>query len=256
VDSAITIFDASGTVSKVYEDADKIFQVGTLPIGVATYGVAALQGRTIGSFIRQFVKDDANADLPGLALKDVVERLRKFIFEEYVKFAEQVHSLPFADISPEQKGVLGLIIGGFSPKSYLSELWEIVIPVHSEKDSSRQRFAAGNFGFAWFAAADPIHRYIKGLDPGLSADLRAYFEKALGRPFSEDELGELQGILNKHEYYIKLGGMPIQSGIACAKFLVELVLGHYRFAETHPIVGGKTKVGVVTYSHDAFRILE
>lgn len=48
----------------------------------------------------------------------------------------------------------------------------------------------------------------------------------------------------------------LKSGIACAKFLVDFVLGHYRFAETHPIVGGKSRIGTVTYSQNAFQILD
>jgi hypothetical protein len=52
--------------------------------------------------------------------------------------------------------------------------------------------------------------------------------------------------IEQHRYAFSFDGMPIQSGIDCAKFLVNIVLGHYRFVETHPIVGGKTIVGVVT----------
>jgi len=95
VDSATTMSNAAGETTKVFLDADKLFQLGNLRIGIATYGVAAMEGRTIGSFIREF-----------------------------------------------------------------------------------------------------------------------------------------------------------------ARWLVDFVLGHYRFAETHPIVGGKTKIGVVAYDHAAFRILE
>jgi hypothetical protein len=41
VDSAITIGDAAAP-AKVYEDADKLFGLGDLPIGIAFYGMAAL----------------------------------------------------------------------------------------------------------------------------------------------------------------------------------------------------------------------
>lgn len=71
-----------------------------------------------------------------------------------------------------------------------------------------------------------------------------------------EEIEKFGEILGQHEYHISSEGMPIQIGIACAKFLVDFVIGHYKFSETHPIVGGTAKIGVVTYSHDAFAILD
>ncbi len=78
----------------------------------------------------------------------------------------------------------------------------------------------------------------------------------MGRKMTAEEVGKIQTVLNKHEFVINVVGMPIQSGIACARFLIEFVLGHYRFAETHPIVGGKAKVGVVAYDDSGFTVLE
>src|ERR1700680_4933944 len=98
VDSAMTMFSAPGTISKVFLDADKLFQLKTLRIGVATYGVASLHGRTIGSFISEFTADKANADLPELKLKEICERLRRFFFGYYRSFAEKIHSKPFEEI--------------------------------------------------------------------------------------------------------------------------------------------------------------
>ena len=61
VDSATTITYSSGSISRVFLDAEKLFQLGDLKVGIATYGVAALKGRTIGSFIREFV---LNKEMP------------------------------------------------------------------------------------------------------------------------------------------------------------------------------------------------
>jgi hypothetical protein len=82
------------------------------------------------------------------------------------------------------------------------------------------------------------------------------FEVILARSMTDDENNGLQTMLQEHEFVINVVGMPIQSGIACARFLVDFVLGHYRFAETHPIVGGKAKIGVVAYDHSTFRVVE
>jgi hypothetical protein len=255
VDSATTMFSAPGTISKVFLDADKLFQLKTLRIGVATYGVASLHGRTIGSFISEFTSDKANADLPELKLKEICERLRRFFFGYYRSFAEKIHSKPFEEIADNLKGLLGLVVGGFSPGSFQSELWEIQIPTHSTEGSALQRNAPGVYGMSWFASSIPINRYLQGLDPQMGVKIRSLFEGILGRALSQQETDKFAAVIKEYEYQINYDGLPIQSGIACAKFLVDLVIGHYTFVETHPIVGGKAKIGVVTYSHEAFAIL-
>lgn len=255
VDSATTMFSGPGAISKVFLNADKLFQLGKLRVGIATYGVAALHGRTIGSFISEFTGDKANADLPELNLKEICERLRKFFFGYYRSFAEKIHSKPFEEIPDNLKGLLGLVVGGFSPGSFQSEVYEIQIPTHSTEGSALQRNAPGVYGMSWFASSIPINRYLQGLDPQMGVKIRSLFEAILARALSQEEVDKFLAVIKEHEYQINYEGLPIQSGIACAKFLVDLVIGHYTFVETHPIVGGKAKIGVVTYSHDAFAIL-
>lgn len=255
VDSATTMFDNSGAITKVFLDADKLFQLGTSKIGIATYGVAALHGRTIGSFIREFTCDPANADLSTLALRDIAERLRRFFLGYYRSFAEKIHAKPFDEIPDNQKGILGLVLGGFSPGSFQSEMWEIVIPSHSAENEAVQRNAPGVYGLNWFASSIPINRYLQGIDPGMGLKIRNLFESILGRPLDKQEVDKFMGVVKEHAYQISYEGLPIQSGIACARFLIDLVIGHYTFVEAHPIVGGKTKIGVVTYGHDAFTII-
>jgi len=148
------------------------------------------------------------------------------------------------------------VVGGFSSGSFQSELWEIVIPANETENTSRCIFPKGRIGHAWFASSVPINRYLKGIDGQILVKLEAFYKGLLGRDLTQDEVQQVLTLIGEHEYHIKTDGMPIQSGIKCARFLVEFVLGHYRFAETHPIVGGKAKIGVVAYDHSAFRILE
>jgi hypothetical protein len=255
VDSATTMFNGPGAISKVFLDADKLFQLGKLRVGIAVYGLASLHGRTIGSYVSEFVGTPENGDLSRLTLKEIAERLRTFFLDYYRSFLEKIHAKPFSEIPDNMKGILGLVIGGFSPGSFQSELWQIVIPLHTTENSALQRYATGSYGLAWFASGAPISRYLQGIDPEMSVKIRTQFEGILGRGLTPDELGNFVEIVKEHEYHVNYDGLPIQSGIACAKFLVDLVIGHYTFAETHPIVGGKAKIGIVTYSHEAFAIL-
>ena len=256
VDSATTMFSGPGAISKVFMDADKLFQLGKLKVGIATYGVASLHGRTIGSFISEFTANQGNADLPTLSLKEIAERLRNFFLGYYRSFLEKIQTKPFDEIPNNMKGHLGLVIGGFSPGSFQSELWEIIIPVHTAENSASLRYGTGTYGLAWFAAGMPITRYLQGMDPEMGIKIKALFDGILGRELTQEEIGKFATIIKAHEYHINYDGLPIQSGIACAKFLVDFVIGHYRFAETHPIVGGKAKIGVVTYSDTAFAMLD
>ena len=56
VDSALTVGGTKGT--KVYDGTDKLFPVGTCPVGVATYGAGDFGGRLIGSYLREFEVGD------------------------------------------------------------------------------------------------------------------------------------------------------------------------------------------------------
>jgi hypothetical protein len=82
VDSAVTV--PVGNHYKIWEHAQKLFQMGDRPIGAAIYGLAGLGDRSIGSYFREFQEKD-----PGDVLKskndvaDVVEAVRIFMHAAY-----------------------------------------------------------------------------------------------------------------------------------------------------------------------------
>jgi len=117
VDSAVTVADADG-IRKVFDDGEKLFQLAD-KIGVATYGLGGLEGRSIGSFIREF--ELSHPDVGQLPLREVVEQIRTFFTSVYIRFAERLFGIPFDQIPAVQKGTLGIIVGGFSPNEFLSE---------------------------------------------------------------------------------------------------------------------------------------
>ena len=252
VDSAITVRDADG-IQKIFEDGEKLFQLAA-KIGVATYGVGGLEGRSIGSFIHEF--ELSRSDIAGLPMQEVVEHLRAFFMGVYKRFGEQIFGVPFDQIPAEKKGTLGLIVGGYSPGGFLSEAWEIQIPLNAEPNTARQICEPGNFLVAWFATSGPIERYLFGFDRGLLSDTSRFMEEILGRPLTQEEIDRYAPIRSKYGYSIPVDYMPIQTGIEYVRFLVQLVIQHYRFTSTHPVVGGREKIGVVTYKEANFRLLE
>jgi hypothetical protein len=261
VDSAVTIGDINNPY-KVYEDAEKIFQMGTLPVGVAIYGAAAFGQRTIGSYLREFeirnpsgVLDDGKQQVG-----DIVEELRAFFMGEYAKtmvpMVEAAREKKFEDIPDSERPGLGLIVAGFSPGAFLPEVWNIQIPLHSTTGTPQVVSKDGAIGSAWFASYGPIARYIKGWDPGLMGELLEQLATLRGAPLTEAETGLFESIAQKYEYQIVFDAMPIRRGVDYVRFLVQLVISHHKFAVGASIVGGSPRIGVVTYKGGKFRILE
>ena len=64
-DSATSIPDGAGGVAKVYENAEKLFELGNRPIGVAVYGIGAFGVRSVSSYLNEFEQRDPGGSLLG-----------------------------------------------------------------------------------------------------------------------------------------------------------------------------------------------
>ncbi|HTC92883.1 MAG TPA: hypothetical protein VK699_05470 [Terriglobales bacterium] len=259
VDSALTIGDASSP-AKVYEDAEKLFALDELPIGIATYGMAAIGDRTIGNLLRQFEVSNSTAiNAPTATLEGIAELLRDFFHQEYMRVIapslEQQLGVPYDQIPDNRKPGLGLVVAGFSTGAYLSEVFNILIPLHAAANSARRLGNPGDIGAVRFATCNPISRYILGYDEGL-LDAIIDHVNTIRPPLTRAEVQGLYNVAAKFRYQIVFTGMPIKRGIEYVRFLVELVINHYKFVEGASIVGGKCRIGVVTYRGGKFKILE
>jgi hypothetical protein len=260
VDSAVTISFGVGKTN-IYEDAEKLFQLGEKRIGIATVGMAGIGERSIGSFIREFEsKDPDGAMARSCPLDEVVESLRKFFYEPYatiiIPAVEQLQGMPFDQVPPANRPALGLLVGGYSDGEFLPELWQIAIPEAKVVGSAQQLQKRGTVGLTWHAVSRPIHRYIKGFDAPLLAELDALLLKLLKRPLTPGELKEFQDIFARNEYQFVYGSMPVNCGVRFVRSLVNLVIEHYRMVAEDSVVGGEARIGVVTYKGDKFQILK
>jgi len=70
--------------------------------------LGAIDGRTIGSFVREFTLEPTNNDIATLSVEQIVERLRAFFFQHYKDFAEKLYGTAFDQIPDNMKGILGL----------------------------------------------------------------------------------------------------------------------------------------------------
>jgi len=260
VDSAVSLFDASGQVAKVYENAEKLFQIGEKPIGIAAFGLSILGARGIGSYLREFEINNPSGIISNEAtVQNVVEELRKFFMQIYqttvIPELEVQKGKKFAELIDKEKPVLGLAVGGFSGANPFSEIWEILIPIHHTPNSAKQWCHPKEFRCAWFAINEPIYRYTKGYDRSLLQELKSHIGNLRGSPLNPNELQSIDAITAKYEYPFPCSAMPLREGIAYVRFQVELVINHYRFSIGAPVVGGDARIGVVTYKGEKFKIL-
>jgi hypothetical protein len=259
VDSAVTISFGAGKTN-IYEDAEKIFQLGERRIGIATLGLAGIGERSIGSFIREFeFVNFGNAMDDGREVREITESLRDFFYQAYagviIPAVEALRKVPFQQVAIADRPSLGLIVGGYSDRAFLPEVWEIRIPEHSSTNSAQLLRAPGVVGVSWHAVNMPIHRYINGIDPRLRADLETQLLQILGRPLTGQEASDFEKIFGRYQYQFVYNSMPITSGIRFVRHLVDMVIEHYRVVAEDSIVGGEPRIGVVTYKGERFRIL-
>ncbi|MCH7613639.1 MAG: hypothetical protein IIB45_09820 [Candidatus Marinimicrobia bacterium] len=261
VDSAITVPASKGSVLKVYENAEKLFPLGSLQIGIAIFGLGAFGNRTIGSYLREFeLTNWYQAYAENSKIEVIAEQLRLFLYNKYCEIItpelEVTYKKKFEDIPDKNKPGFGLIIGGFSPGEYLSEVRLIVIPKHDEINSTEIIRQQGSFGTNWFATFEPIRRYFMGYDSNLINDILRFITKDLNRSLNSDEKKQFSSLIGKHEYKVPFNAMPIDEGINHIRFLVELVINHHKFTIGAPVVGGRVNIGMVSYNGRGFQIIK
>jgi len=237
-----------GGVLKVYEDAEKLFPLGNRNIAIATFGTAMIGNRTLGSQVRNFVEQ--LGDGPD-KIEDVVEEFRKFFMNLYgtvtVPTIEKLHGKKFSDIPEAQRPGFGFVIAGFSRNAGLAQVWAVFIPGHAQPGTAQRMRAEGDFNINWYALFEPINRYMLGYSTAMIQELQDYVAKLRGSPFSDAENAAMKTIIDKHQFLVPVAAMPIPVGVAFTRFLVELVINHHRFAIGAPVVGGRSRIAVVSY---------
>lgn len=125
VDSAVTVSFGPGKTN-IYEDTEKIFQLGEKRIGIATFGLAGIGDRSIGSFVREFESVNFEGAMDdGKQVAQISEALRAFFYQEYerviIPAVEAYCSMPFQQIPINDRPYLGLLVGGYSDESKTRE---------------------------------------------------------------------------------------------------------------------------------------
>jgi hypothetical protein len=140
VDSAVTVAAGADHV-KIWENAEKLFQIADRPIGAAIYGLAGFGDRSMGSYLREFEQSNPNGVLTAANdLSSVVEAIRVFLHEKYhatIVPAIQAAGQDFNEaLQAGTAPAVGIAIGGYSTGEYLPELWHLIVPYNADPNSA------------------------------------------------------------------------------------------------------------------------
>jgi len=243
-DSAITLTApvegaAEGTVQiqQIYAHGNKISQVGSYPMGVATWGQGAVGDRTVSSLFAEFSEKEAatyreaGGTEPDWTVERVAGRLYGFVKGRY----ETAFAGMGVEVPSEEGPPLGLLIGGYGATDYLPSHFAGLLPINSEPGPARVPDPA-SFGANWYGATDAILRLYKGFSPEIPQRLLAL---GLDQKQAEDALSGL-------EYPVAYDSMPLQDAVDFAMYLVSVVIGRFHFVAHPAICGGEIDVAVMT----------
>ncbi len=240
--------DQPPQILKTYDYARKLSHIKDYPIGTLTWGTSLIGSRSVESLIKEF-----EYSLPSLReeqekMKDI--RKAQGLVPETERFSYSVREIAsnlLAHITgfynaefentPEMP-LLGILVSGYSSGQFFPEQWVLDIPKSSELIELRlDQNGKPNFGANWFGVTDAINRLHKGIDD------RAVTKVAERLKVPPEEARKLFAEL---EYPVVFDGMPLQDAVDYATYLVNVVIGRFRFVVGAPLCGGEIDVAVIT----------
>lgn len=240
VDSAVTLQYPTGAPQRIYADGEKLFTLWSRPIAVATWGLAAIQARTIGSYISEFEARVDEATSPD-KIEDVARELWKFLNGKILGAIAGANP----PLAPDQRRLLGLLVGGFSRGGYLPELWEINAQQDDEPKALGCIAAPGAFTAVWRGLGEGISRYVKGAS---LADISKLYDMVLDHHGLKSDAALEDKIIEKideWQYTFSFNGMPLQEGVDYVRFLLDIEINTSKFVDGAYGCGGPVRIVVV-----------
>jgi hypothetical protein len=211
-DSATTIqsvINGQITVVKSYQHANKLFQIGKLPIGVLIYGLGNIGNRSIESFVLEFSKLKELELTSDKSVEEIAILFKDFIKEFYDK--------EFSALVIEKQPVLGFYFAGYSDGDSLANEWEVVFPSNIIPKKVRDDSACGA---SWRGIADPFARIYNGVDNKIINELIIKYKL---------DVNEVTEISNKYRTSVIYNGMPVQDAIDFVKYILSTTIGYTKF---------------------------
>jgi hypothetical protein len=233
-DSASTLV-AGGGVLNVYFNAEKIVNLRKgLPVGMVTYGLGGLQGRSTTSHskdLRRRLTDENDAWFlkPGAyTVEEVAHRVREYFFDD-------LYQKDFSGATTFQP--MGFMVAGFSAGSPQPELWLVEVASDGTCSGPDRQVAM----LVWKGQPDAINRLIMG-----TTDAAIGRAVAAGVPLAD----AMQ--LMVEEAALAHPAMPVQDAIALVHFLAKVTCGFVKFGPGPSTVAGPIDSAVIT-KHEHFK---
>jgi hypothetical protein len=248
-DSATSFADATGHVAKIYNSANKIFNlVKVWPIGAMTYGVGSIGTDSISTLSKN-LRDrlTPRTGMPPQKADSIALNRLKYTIEEVAAkakdFFEEQYKKAYA--IPVPGYFLGYRVCGYSAQGVLPEAWEIRI-LEDSSEGPVKIYEDNQFGPRWSGESEALDRLILGVGSKTEEALIA-----LGAPpdIARQTLSSLVSYLYANLY---LPAMPIQDAIDLARFLVETAVNFSHFSLRPATVGGPIEIATIT-KHEGFK---
>jgi hypothetical protein len=246
-DSAATFYvpTARGTVTKIYNNANKIFNlrknwsVGAMVYGAGGIGAASVE--TLSKDLRRKFSDPNNSDYclneATYTVEEVAVKAGKFLYEESYLSA---YAQPPADFG------LGYRVCGYSAHAPIPEVWEFFI-AGATCAAPYQVQNRDEFGLRWAGETEALDRLLIGATSSIKDWL---IHKGFVQ--SQDADAMYIELLQHFAAPLWLPAMPIQDAIDVARFAVETAAKYARYGMRAETIGGPIEVAAIT-KHEGFK---
>ncbi len=243
-DSAGSFFDDAGAPIKIYNNANKIFNLRKVwPIGALIYGaggIGASSIETLSKDLRRRLSDPNDAEY-GLneqqyTIEQVTQKAKQFLFDGAYRSTYPGGLAKF---------FMGFRVCGYSAGASLAEQWEFVI-IGNDCVGPDSIQGQQEFGMRWAGENEPLDRLILGT----SADIKPFLvEKGLPEETIDETYHEL---IRRIGTNLVIPAMPIQDAIEVAKFAVDTATKFARYGPRPETIGGPTELAAIT-KHEGFK---
>jgi len=230
-DSATAVVP-NGKLDNIYYNRKKLYNlIKGLPIGIVSFGDGEIGDLTIPLLIRKFrrVINDKNSgnqlNQQNFVMKNVAEDFLSYLKKE-LHNANEGGKLQNHDI-------IGFLIGGYSTKADVPELWEIKIEKFRD-------FLIEQKGYSWRGQGEIIQRILFGHCTKLGSILKNH---KLPNEVIKSILNQCKQDLSAN---MIVNTMPIKDAIEVAQFLMHTTIKYYRYRSGLSLVGGSIDIAVIT----------
>jgi len=248
--STITISSGASHITRYYDFAQKIFQVGEIStLGVVTWGMGGLSGHSYRTLIAQFA-DDLRRCPPLSDMNAVAQRWSGFFWGPYSQAfpaefdrARVLRALPTRTPAEEnelnallQTFTVGFCFGGNLDHERTPKAFEVVFSPDQSVFPPPAPLQVGNIRF--WGCPNLMERLIYGID-------RQIFDAVLASGKWSGTESELLALVQP--YFLQtISLLPIREAIDWVHASVYATLKMMRYSQLEPVCGGPVEAAVIT----------